>query len=52
MNDWILLLILALSGIIGYLIMGLIDRYLNRHTNNDDSQGQEKEADEHAESGE
>ena len=52
MNDWILLLILALSGIMGYLVMGLIDRFLNRHTDDSGSPGQEKEEDGYAENGE
>ena len=32
MSDWIILLIFAISGIIGYRLMGLVDRAINRHT--------------------
>ncbi|MBR6165144.1 MAG: hypothetical protein IKQ45_04335 [Clostridia bacterium] len=32
MTDWIMILILAMFGIIGYQLMGLIDRFMDRHT--------------------
>ena len=32
MTDWIMMLIFAVFGIIGYRLMGLIDRSIDRHT--------------------
>ena len=52
MTDWILLLMFAFFGIIGYLVMGLVDRSINRHTDGNGNPGQEKRADEYAETGE
>lgn len=51
MKDWILLLILAVSGIIGYRLMGLVDRSISRHTDDSGSHAREKETNEYAETG-
>ena len=32
MKDWILLLVLAIFGIIGHVVMGRIDQSIDRHT--------------------
>lgn len=52
MTDLILLLILAVFGIIGYRLMGLVDRSIDRHTAGNDKPEQEKETDEYAKAGE
>ena len=52
MNDWILLLILAVFGIIGYQLMGLVDRSISRHTADRENPDREKKTNEHAETGE
>ena len=52
MTDWVILLILAISGIIGYLLMGLIDRSIGRHTGGSDQHEREKGSNKHAETGE
>ena len=49
MAEWILLLILAIFGIIGYRLMGLVDSSISRHTVENDKPEQETETDEHTE---
>ena len=51
MTDWIMILMLAVFGIIGYRLMGLIDRSIERHTSDSDQSEREKEPNEHAETG-
>ena len=51
MKDWIILLILAIFGIIGYRLMGRIDRSIDRHTAGSDKPEREKKTNEHAETG-
>ena len=52
MTDLIMILILAVSGIIGYLLMGGVDGFIDRHVTGRDIQETETKADEYAESGE
>ena len=51
MKDLILILMLVLAGIIGYTVMGMIDRSIDRHANGTDRPVQEKRANGHAETG-
>ena len=51
MKDWIIRLILAIFGIIGYGLMGLVDRSIDRHTNESSKPDREKETNEYAKSG-
>ena len=51
MKDWILILLFAIFGIIGYLVMGLVDRSIGRHAPDSDKPDREKEENEHAETG-
>ena len=51
MKDWILLLILAIFGIIGHVVMGRIDQSINRHTADRDETEQEKITNEPSEDG-
>ena len=52
MTDFIMLLMLAIFGIIGYLLMGMIDRSIERHTSKGDKPEQEKRTNEHTKTGE
>ena len=36
MTEWMILLMLAIFGIIGYGLMGLVDRSISRHTAEND----------------
>ena len=49
MNDWMILLILAIFGIMGYGLMGLVDSSISRHTGENDKPGQEQVTNEYAE---
>ncbi len=49
MEDWILLLMLAFFGIIGYVVMDRIDRAIDRYITDDDESEQEKKTDEPSE---
>ena len=51
MKDWIILLILAVFGIIGYVVMGWIDKSIDRHIPDNDEEEQEKKTDEPSEDG-
>ena len=51
MKDLILLLILAISGIIGYVVMGRIDQSISHHTAGRDETEQEKMTNEPSEDG-
>ena len=49
MTEWMILLMLAIFGIIGYGLMGLVDRSISRHTGENDKPKQETETNEYAE---
>ena len=49
MKDWILLLILAIFGIIGYAVMGRIDKSIGRHISDNDEAEREKKTNEPSE---
>ena len=51
MKDWIVLLVLAIFGIIGYVVMGRIDQSIDRHTADRDETEQEKITNEPSEDG-
>ena len=51
MKDWILLLVLAIFGIIGYVVMGWIDKSIGRHISDNDEAEQEKKTNEPSEDG-
>ena len=51
MKDWILLLILAIFGIIGYAVMGRIDKSIGRHISDNDEAEREKKTNEPSEDG-
>ena len=42
MTDFIMLLILAIFGIIGYRLMGLVDVFINAHAADNEKAEQEK----------
>ena len=52
MADMIMILILAVSVIIGYLLMAGVDGFIDRHVAGRNKQETETKADEHAEPGE
>jgi hypothetical protein len=41
MEDWIILLMLAISGIMGYRLIGLVEKLFNRHTADSDKTDRE-----------
>ena len=45
MADWILLAALAASVIIGYRLMGWIDRKIDEHTAEDDDEAEQEQQD-------
>ena len=51
MTDWIMLLMLAIFGIIGYAVMGWVDRSISRHASDSDKPEWESGTDEPAENG-
>ena len=51
MTDWFILPILAIFGIIGYGLTGMIGRSIDRHTADDNKPGPETRTDEYAETG-
>ena len=48
MSDWIMFPVFIIFGIIGYLLMGLIDKSIDRHAAGTEKTEQEKRTDEHA----
>ena len=52
MADWFIILILAISAIIGYRLMGLVDRSISQYAVSSEKPEQEKNTDEHTETGE
>ena len=51
MKDWIIPLILAIFGIIGYAVMGRIDKSIERHIPDSAEEDQEEKTDEPSENG-
>lgn len=41
MEDWIILLMLAISGIMGYQLIGLIEKLFSRHSADSDKKDRE-----------
>ena len=52
MKDWIILLVFAIFGIIGYQLVGMIDRLLGHDPADSEKQEREKGQNEPAEAGE